>query len=87
MISLRSRTERTQERYSRASLCACSERSMGSDDDDSIEMTIEVEVCSTPVSHIAHVGKSTHTTVLPYCFLLFSGLGRIFFETTELILT
>lgn len=46
MISLRSRIERMQERYSTASLCADSERSVGSDDDDKIGMTIEVELCS-----------------------------------------
>ena len=46
MISLRSRIERMQERYSRASLCADSERSVGSEDDERMEMTIEVELCS-----------------------------------------
>ena len=46
MISLRSRIDRMQERYSRANLCADSERSVGSDEDDRMQMTIEVELCS-----------------------------------------
>ena len=46
MISLRSRMERWQERYSRASLWLDSERSVDSEEDDRIEMMIEMELCS-----------------------------------------
>lgn len=47
MISLRSRIERWQERYSSADLWVTSERSVGRDEDDRMEITIEVELCST----------------------------------------
>ena len=47
MISLRSRMERMQDRYSRASLCEVPERSIGSEEDDRMEITIDVELCST----------------------------------------
>ena len=86
MISLRSRNESMQERYSRASLCAGSERSVESDEADRMDMTIEVEVCSTFYQPRCPCKGILHTTVLPYCFLLFTWFGGIFFETAELIL-
>jgi hypothetical protein len=87
MISFRSRIERWQERYSRANLWLDSERSVGSDEDDSMEMMIEVELCSTfRQSGWSSTGRLL-TTMLPYCLLFFSRSSRVFSEACELLLT